>query len=131
GRDVVERAGVRYRGGEDAGEGRVGLAWVVVERELGVDVEQVLPVLRHTLDDAEVGAERRHTPVVAGPEAAAILHRARDRLEVGDEVLRVEALVRRADSEARTDVDGVRGAALPLQRDDRLDLLARASLGVV
>ena len=131
--DVRQRAAVRERGRVDAGEGGARRQRAAVQRHLVLvlRLQQVVPRLRHVRDDGAVDAERDHAPVVADPEAAAVLHRARHAPEVVVEVLRVQALVGAGDRERRADVEDVRGARVALERADGLVLLRRRAVGVV
>ena len=94
-------------------------------------LQQVVPRLRHVRDDGAVDAERDHAPVVADPEAAAVLHRARHAAEVVVEVLRVQALVGAGDRERRADVEDVGRARVALERAHGLVLLRGRAVGVV
>src|SRR6266849_5043165 len=102
--DIGQRAAVRERRREDAGDGRPGRERRAVERDLALvlALEQVLPRLGRGLDDVAVVADRHRAPVVAGPEATRVLHRARDRAEVAVEVLPEEALGGPGDREGGT-----------------------------
>ena len=131
--DVAERAAVRDRGREHAGDGRARRERAAVQGDPVpvIGLEQVGPRLRHVRDDRAVDAERDDAVVVADPEAAAVLHRARDGSEVAVEVLRVEALVGAVDRERRPDVEDVRSALVALERPDRLVLLGGRAVRVV
>ncbi len=130
-RDVVERAAVGERRGEDRGERLAGLARVAAERDhvLVGGILEVGPRLRHGLGDVGVDAERDDAPVVADPRAARVLQVGRDRRPGRHLVGGVEALLAPDLGEGRADVEHVGRALRALLRDDRLVLLRRGAIG--
>ena len=115
------------------GDRRVRRERAAVDRDLALvlRLHQVLERLRRVRDERLVVADRDGAPVVAHPVAARVLQRARDRLVVRVEVLRVQTLVRACDRERDADVDDIRRTRVALERANRLVLLRGAAVGVV
>ena len=124
----------RQPGGVDALDRLVRRARIAGERDrvLVVGAKQVRPILRRLLDDVGVHLERQHAVIVAVPVAVGILGAVGDRVPGRDLVGLQQPVLLGRRPEGQADVDHVRRlrAGVALVGLDRLDLVARAGVGI-